>query len=93
MSRYIGGSLAVAAASTVFTAVATSRLDAGAAPGEALATGLSRASLLVALTCVAGLALVLLMRLAAARAPQPGDRAFAAAAATHTIPRTSTTQS
>ena len=49
MARYVGGSLAVAAASTVFTAVATSHQAEGATASVALAAGLSRASLMLAI--------------------------------------------
>ena len=54
LSQYFGGALAVAAASTVFTAVTRSHQAAGAAPAEALAIGLSRASLMLAIRCAAG---------------------------------------
>ena len=61
LSRYIGGALAVAAASTVFTAVTRSHQAAGAAPAEALAIGLSRASLMLAISCAAGVLVALPM--------------------------------
>jgi MFS family permease len=86
MARYIGGSLAVAAVATVSTAVTDNHREAGAAPADALAAGLSRAALLLAIMSAAGVALALL--LARHRAPKPGaiHRAAAAAATTHTIP-------
>jgi EmrB/QacA subfamily drug resistance transporter len=86
MARYIGGSLAVAAVATVSTAVTDNRRQAGAAPADALAAGLSRAALLLAIMSAAGVALALL--LARHRAPKPGaiHRAAAAAVTTHTIP-------
>jgi EmrB/QacA subfamily drug resistance transporter len=86
MARYIGGSLAVAAAATVFTSVTESRREAGAAAGDALAAGLSRAALLLAIMSAAGVALALLM--ARHRGTRPGaiHRAAAAAVSTHTIP-------
>jgi EmrB/QacA subfamily drug resistance transporter len=86
MARYIGGSLAVAAVATVSTAVTDNHREAGAAPADALAAGLSRAALLLAIMSAAGVALALL--LARHRAPKPGaiDRAAAAAVTTHTIP-------
>jgi MFS family permease len=86
MARYIGGSLAVAAVATVSTAVTNNHRQAGAPPADALAAGLSRAALLLAITSAAGVALALL--LARHRAPKPGaiHRAAAAAVTTHTIP-------
>jgi EmrB/QacA subfamily drug resistance transporter len=86
MARYIGGSLAVAAVATVSTAVTNNHRQGGAPPADALAAGLSRAALLLAITSAAGVALALL--LARHRAPKPGaiHRAAAAAVTTHTIP-------
>jgi EmrB/QacA subfamily drug resistance transporter len=86
MARYIGGSLAVAAVATVSTVVTDNHRQAGAPPADALAAGLSRAALLLAIMSAAGVALALL--LARHRAPKPGaiHRAAAAAATTHTIP-------
>jgi EmrB/QacA subfamily drug resistance transporter len=88
MARYVGGSLAVAAAGTVYSVVATSRREAGASAAEALAAGLSRASLVLAFMCVAGVALSLLVwrRHRASTNVQAVDRVAAAAVIAHTIP-------
>jgi EmrB/QacA subfamily drug resistance transporter len=86
MARYVGGSLAVAAAATVSTAVTNNHREAGAAPADALAAGLSRAALLLALMAAAGVALAVLMRRHRAATPRAIDRAAAAAVTTHTIP-------
>jgi EmrB/QacA subfamily drug resistance transporter len=86
MARYVGGSLAVAAAATVSTAVTNNHREAGAAPADALAAGLSRAALLLALMAAAGVALAVLMRRHRAAPPSAIDRAAAAAVTTHTIP-------
>jgi MFS family permease len=85
MARYIGGSLAVAAAATVSTAVTNHHRDAGASAADALAAGLSRAALLLAIVSAAGVALALLLARHRAARPRPIDRAAAAATA-HTIP-------
>ena len=61
MARYVGGSLAVAAAATIYSAVANLRLAGGAAPADALAAGLSRASVLLAILSAAGVGLVVLV--------------------------------
>jgi EmrB/QacA subfamily drug resistance transporter len=86
MARYIGGSLAVAAAATVSTAVTDNHREAGASPADALAAGLSRAAILLALMAAAGIALAVLMRRYRAARPRAIDRAAAAAVTTHTIP-------
>jgi EmrB/QacA subfamily drug resistance transporter len=87
MARYVGGSLAVAAAATVSTAVSAARTAEGAPAAEALAAGLSRSALLLAVTAAAGIALAVLMGRHRGHAPSALDRsAAAAAAASHTIP-------
>jgi MFS family permease len=86
MARYVGGSLAVAAVSTVYNAVTLNHREAGASSAAALAAGLSRSALVLALMSACGVALALLVgrhRLARSRAI---DRAAAAAVVTHTIP-------
>jgi len=86
MARYIGGSLAVAAAATVYDAVRIDHTEAGASPADALAAGLSRASLLLTLMSAAGIGLVVLLARHRARRTRGIDRAAAAAVVTHTIP-------
>jgi EmrB/QacA subfamily drug resistance transporter len=86
MARYVGGSLAVAAAASISTAVTDHHRQAGAAPADALAAGLSRAALLLAIMSAAGVALALLVRRHRLTPPRAIDRAAAAAATTHTIP-------
>jgi hypothetical protein len=75
----------VAAVATIFNAVINNHRDAGDAAGEALAAGLSSASVTMAIWCACGIALVVLMRRHHAR-NRAVDRAAAAAATTHTIP-------
>jgi EmrB/QacA subfamily drug resistance transporter len=92
MARYIGGSLAVAAVATIYNSVTTDHKTAGASPAEALAAGLSRSALVMAIACAAGVALAILVvrhRYAKQRAV---DRAAAAAATTHTIHAPAMTQ-
>jgi EmrB/QacA subfamily drug resistance transporter len=86
MARYIGGSLAVAAVATVFNSVTVNHAEAGASPSDALAAGLSRASLLLAICSGLGIAIALLMARHHQRRPSAIDLAAAAAASSHTIP-------
>ena len=86
MARYVGGSLAVAAAATVSTGVTTSHTSAGDPPADALAAGFAGASVFLTVLSGLGIALVLLM------GRHRGDRveavhlSAAAAATSHTIP-------
>jgi len=86
MARYIGGSLAVAAVASIFSTVTATHQAAGQAPADALAVGLSRSAILMAVMSAAGVALALLLRRHSARPPTAVDRAAAAAVTTHTIP-------
>jgi EmrB/QacA subfamily drug resistance transporter len=93
MARYIGGSVAVAAVAMIYNAVINNHRDAGDSAGEALAAGLSSASLTMAIWCACGVGLIALMRRHHARRPQAVDLAAAAAASVHTIPTQPTTTS
>jgi hypothetical protein len=59
---------------------------AGASPSDALAAGLSRAALLLAICSGLGIAIALLMARHHQRRPSAIDLAAAAAASSHTIP-------
>ena len=85
MARYAGGSLAVAAAATVFLAVTERQREAGLPAADALATGLARACLLMALMCAAGIVLALLVGRHRQARPSAADLS-AEASASHTIP-------
>jgi hypothetical protein len=93
MARYIGGSVAVAAVAMIYNAVINNHRNAGDAAGEALAAGLSSASLTMAIWCACGVALIAFMRRHHARRPQAVDLAAAAPASVHTIPTTPTSTS
>ena len=86
MARYVGGSLATAATATIYATAISNHQKAGASASEALAAGLSRASILMALMAVAGLALAVLMGRFRARHTGAG---VSAAAHSHTIAPTS----
>ncbi|GAA0468608.1 MFS transporter [Paractinoplanes deccanensis] len=84
MARYVGGSLAVAAAATVSTAA--TRNHAGEPAEDALAAGLGAASLFLTIMSVAGIALVVFLRRHRAEPARAVHLAAAAAATSHTIP-------
>ena len=86
MARYVGGSLFVAAAATVSTTAIDNHTAAGASAADALAAGLARSSLLMALICAAGVALAFLMGRHRGEKPTAVSRAAAAAVTAHTIP-------
>jgi EmrB/QacA subfamily drug resistance transporter len=87
MARYIGGSLWVAAVATIYNSVTVDHLHSGASAGDALAAGLSRACLFLAICSGAGIALALLMARYRPERPTAVDLAAAAAGAnSHTIP-------
>jgi len=86
MARYIGGSVAVAAAAMINNAVANNHLADGAGKPAALAAGLAAASLMMAIWCACGIGLVAFLRRHHARAPEAIDLAAAATASLHTIP-------
>jgi hypothetical protein len=76
----------VAAVAAVFSAVITAHQASGESPADALAAGLSRSAILMAIMSAAGVALALLLRRHRPRPPTAVDRAAAAAVTTHTVP-------
>jgi MFS family permease len=86
MARYVGGSLAVAAASTISTGVTDAHRAAGESAADALAAGFSRAALLLTIMSVLGILLVWLMGRHRVARPGAIHRSAAAAVTTHTIP-------
>ena len=86
MARYVGGSLAVAAAATIFSAVTERQSQAGLAAADALATGLARAALFLTIMSAAGVGLALFVGPHRPAKPRAVDLSAAAASSTHTIP-------
>jgi MFS family permease len=86
MARYVGGSLAVAMVATIYSTTTEKHLTAGASAGEALASGLARSSLALALTCGGGLVIAVLLGRHRATQARAVDLAAAAAISVHTIP-------
>ncbi len=92
MARYVGASVAVAAAAMIDNAVLNNHLDEGAKRADALAAGLAAASLMMAIWAAAGIGLVVLMGRFRTGRPSGVERAAAAAATAHTIPTRPTVQ-
>ena len=86
MARYIGGSVFVAAVATIFNSVIVERTASGESTADALADGLSRSALMLAICSGLGIALALLMARHYQPRPRAIDRAAAAASTSHTIP-------
>jgi MFS family permease len=86
MARYVGSSIAVAAAAMVYNAVTNNHREAGASASDPLAAGLGATALMLAIVCFAGTALVATMRRVHLRKQRGGDRIAAATAVHHTIP-------
>lgn len=87
MARYVGGAVMTAVVAGIYAQVAVKSATGGEPLADALATGLSRASIALAAFSAAG---VLLALLVARRPEKPrlGDYAAAATATTHTLPTT-----
>jgi EmrB/QacA subfamily drug resistance transporter len=86
MARYVGAAVGVAAIAMVYNAVTVNHREAGEPASDALAAGLSSASLALAIFSAAGVALAVLLRRARLAKLRAVDRATAAAAAAHTAP-------
>jgi EmrB/QacA subfamily drug resistance transporter len=93
MARYVGAAVAVAAVAMLSNAVTINHREAGESASEALAAGLSRAALLMAILSGLGIALVVLLARQPPARARPVDLAAAAAVTTHTIPTTASAES
>jgi EmrB/QacA subfamily drug resistance transporter len=93
MARYVGAAIAVAAIATIYNAVINDHLDKGSSQADALAAGFGASSLMLAITCAAGVALGVLMVRHRPPKTDAVHRAAAAAAPLHTVPTQPTVQS
>jgi hypothetical protein len=84
MARYVGSSVFVALAASIYAGVASARVDDGDAVSEALASGLAWSCVLLAITCALGVGMGLLGRYRQQHA-RGIDAAAAAASHAHTI--------
>ena len=85
MARYVGGAVMTAVVAGIYASVTAARTVSGAGSAEALAGGLSRACIALAIFCALGIPLA---RRVARRThpPRAVDLAAAAAATSHTLP-------
>ena len=90
MARYVGAAVATALAASIFSSVTTSRTDEGASASDALATGLSATSWVMAVFSVVGILMAVLMGRHREAVGTLEDSAAAAAAHTHTLPTSAT---
>ena len=88
MARYVGAAVMTSVAAAVYGSVTADRLDAGKAPGDALAAGFSRVALVMAIISALGIPLALMMGRHRSTEPDATvDYAVAAASNSHTMPR------
>jgi MFS family permease len=85
MARYVGSSVFVALAASIYAGVAQSRVDDGREVSDALASGIAWSCVVLAITCALGVGMGLIGRFRQRHA-QPMQTAAATAAHSHTIP-------
>ena len=85
MARYVGSSVFVALAASIYAGVAQARVDDGKEVADALASGLAWSCAVLAVTCALGVGMGLIGRYRQRR-PHPKNTAAAAAAHAHTVP-------
>jgi EmrB/QacA subfamily drug resistance transporter len=90
MARYVGAAVATALAASIFSAVTAAQTDEGASASDALASGLSATSWVMAAFSVAGVLMAVLMGRHREAIGTLEDSAAAAAAHTHTLPTSAT---
>jgi EmrB/QacA subfamily drug resistance transporter len=90
MARYVGAAVATALAASIYSNVIASTTAAGASTSQALADGLGRASWVMVVFSIAGVAMAVVM---GRHRPAQGtlhDAAASAAAISHTLPTSAT---
>jgi EmrB/QacA subfamily drug resistance transporter len=90
MARYVGAAVATAVAATIYSTVAAGQAEEGAAAGDALASGLSTASWVMAVISLLGILVAVAMGRHRLARGTVHDAAAAAAAHTHTLPTSAT---
>ena len=84
MARYVGSSVFVALAASVYAGVAQARVDDGREAADALASGLAWSCVILAITCALGIGMGLIGRYRQRRM-HPLNAAAAAASHAHTV--------
>lgn len=84
MARYVGGAVMTAVVAGIYASVSADQVNGGGASADALAAGLSKASIALAVFCVLGVPLA--RRVARRPRPRAVDLAAAAAATSYTLP-------
>ena len=90
MARYVGAAVAVALAATIFGNVSADQTAQGKPDADALAIGLATASWVMAVFCLAGVAMAVVMGRHRVAQGTLADSGAAAAAHTHTLPTSAT---
>jgi EmrB/QacA subfamily drug resistance transporter len=90
MARYVGAAVATALAATIYGTVINNHVDDGAAPGDALASGLAAASWMMAVFSFIGVLMALVIAKHRAATGTRGDVGAAAAAHSLTLPTSAT---
>ncbi|NUT06521.1 MAG: MFS transporter [Hamadaea sp.] len=85
MARYVGASVMTAIVASIYAGVSAHRVAAGDSTAGALAAGVSRTAIAMALWCVLGVLVALLIGRLRPGKPRPLDYATAAAGTTHTL--------
>ena len=90
MARYVGAAVATALAASIYSSVTASRGDEGASASDALVSGLSATSWVMAVFSLAGVLMAVLMGRHREAVGTIQDAAAAASAHTHTLPTSAT---
>ncbi len=90
MARYVGAAVATALAASIYSSVTASRGDEGASASDALVSGLSATSWVMAVFSAAGVLMAVVMGRHRQAVGTLEDSAAAAAAHTHTLPTSAT---
>jgi len=90
MARYVGAAVATALAATIYATVNANQTDDGAAPADALASGLGAASWMLAVFSALGVLMAVVVGRHRAERGTMIDAAASAAAHTYTLPTSAT---
>jgi EmrB/QacA subfamily drug resistance transporter len=86
MARYVGASVVTAVVAAVYSNVSASQVDAGTAPGDALASAVAGTAIVLTIVSALGIGLAFLAGRHRPPTPLGVDVAAAAASSAHTLP-------